>query len=288
MKRIGMFLLVNLLVLTTIVIATTLLGVNSYLTASGIDYLSLLIFAAIIGFSGSIISLLLSKWMAKSMMQVKVLEPQSSLNYRERQLLSLVDNLARKAGLERTPEVGIYPSSEVNAFATGPSRNNSLVAVSSGLLERLDTEAVEGVLAHEVAHIANGDMVTMTLLQGVVNTFVVFLSRIIAYVVSSFKSIRSGAYTITSIISTTVSYNARIPGIVLFNPKNNFHQIGTNVSDFGKYTPSNTQSTGSKRFPYCKTNEAGTGQFPRNKEQNNQHHNKLNANQQNSDTHTGI
>ncbi|MGI6422940.1 MAG: protease HtpX [Syntrophomonadaceae bacterium] len=202
MKRIGMFLLVNLLVLTTIVIATTLLGVNSYLTASGIDYLSLLIFAAIIGFSGSIISLLLSKWMAKSMMQVKVLEPQSSLNYRERQLLSLVDNLARKAGLERTPEVGIYPSSEVNAFATGPSRNNSLVAVSSGLLERLDTEAVEGVLAHEVAHIANGDMVTMTLLQGVVNTFVVFLSRIIAYVVSSF--VREEARAIVHFISILV------------------------------------------------------------------------------------
>jgi hypothetical protein len=96
------------------------------------------------------------------------------------------------------------------------------------------------------------------------------------------------AQTITSIISTTVSYNARIPGIVLFNPKNDFHQVGSNVSYFGKYTPSNTQSTGSKRFPYCKTNEAGTGQFPGNKEQNNQHHNQLNANQQNTDTHTGI
>jgi heat shock protein HtpX len=185
MKRIAMFLLVNLLVLTTIVIVTTILGVNSYITASGIDYYALLVFAAIIGFSGSIISLLLSKQMAKSMMNVKVLDPNSHLSSRELQLIRVVDNLAKKAGLGKTPEVGIYPSNEVNAFATGPSRNNSLVAVSSGLLDRMSSDEVEGVLAHEIAHVANGDMVTMTLLQGVVNTFVVFLSRIIAYAVSS-------------------------------------------------------------------------------------------------------
>ncbi|KUG03343.1 heat shock protein htpx [hydrocarbon metagenome] len=201
MKRIGMFLLVNLLVLTTILIVTTVLGVNSYITASGIDYYSLFIFAAIIGFSGSIISLMMSKWMAKHMMNVKVLDPNSNLGSRERQLLNTVDNLAKKAGM-KTPEVGIYPSAEVNAFATGPSRNNSLVAVSSGLLERMNSDAVEGVLAHEVAHIANGDMVTMTLLQGVVNTFVVFLARIIAYFLSTF--VREEARGIVHFISILV------------------------------------------------------------------------------------
>jgi len=196
-----MFLLVNLLVLTTILIVTTVLGVNSYITASGIDYYSLFIFAAIIGFSGSIISLMMSKWMAKHMMNVKVLDPNSNLGSRERQLLNTVDNLAKKAGM-KTPEVGIYPSAEVNAFATGPSRNNSLVAVSSGLLERMNSDAVEGVLAHEVAHIANGDMVTMTLLQGVVNTFVVFLARIIAYFLSTF--VREEARGIVHFISILV------------------------------------------------------------------------------------
>jgi heat shock protein HtpX len=184
MKRIGLFLLVNLLVLTTIVIVTSLLGVNHYITSSGLDYYSLLIFAAVIGFSGSIISLLLSKWMARKMMNVRTLDPDKHLNSRENQLVNTVHNLARQVGLQKMPEVGIYPSPEVNAFATGPSRNNSLVAVSQGLIDRMDRDAIEGVLAHEIAHVANGDMVTMTLLQGVINTFVVFLSRIIAYFAS--------------------------------------------------------------------------------------------------------
>jgi heat shock protein HtpX len=186
MKRIGMFLLVNLLVLTTIVIVTSVLGVNAYITTSGLDYYSLFIFAAVIGFSGSIISLLLSKWMAKKMMNIQILNPDTHLNSQEHQLVTTVHNLARQAGLQKMPEVGIYPSPEVNAFATGPSRNNSLVAVSQGLLSRMDRESIEGVLAHEIAHVANGDMVTMTLLQGVINTFVVFLSRIIAYFASMF------------------------------------------------------------------------------------------------------
>lgn len=186
MKRIGLFLLVNILVLTTIVIATSLLGVNTYLTAQGIDYYSLLIFAAVVGFSGSTISLLLSKWMAKKMLNVRVLDPEGRLAAQEGQLLNSVHKLARQAGLSKMPEVGIYPSAEVNAFATGPSRNNALVAVSQGLLDRMDRESLEGVLAHEISHVTNGDMVTMTLLQGVVNTFVVFLSRIIAYTLSMF------------------------------------------------------------------------------------------------------
>ena len=185
MKRIGLYLLTNILVLTTIVIVTSVLGVNRYLTAQGIDYFSLLIFAAIIGFTGSIISLLMSKNMAKSMMRVKVINPQGSLSGVEQQLLNMVYRYAQQVGIDKMPEVGIYPADEVNAFATGPSRNNSLVAVSSGLLARMDQPAVEGVIAHEITHIANGDMVTMTLMQGVINTFVVFLSRIVAYVLSA-------------------------------------------------------------------------------------------------------
>ncbi len=184
MKRIGLFLLTNILVLTTIVIVTSVLGVNRYLTSQGIDYFSLLIFAAIVGFTGSIISLLMSKTMAKSMMRVKVINPKGSLSGVEQQLLNMVYRYAQQVGIEKMPEVGIYPADEVNAFATGATRNNSLVAVSSGLLARMDHQAVEGVIAHEIAHIANGDMVTMTLLQGIINTFVVFLSRIVAYVLS--------------------------------------------------------------------------------------------------------
>lgn len=186
MKRIGLYLLTNILVLTTIVIATSVLGVNRYLDAQGINFVSLLAFAAIVGFSGSIISLLMSKTMAKSMMRVKVINPKGSLSGNEQKLLNTVYRYAQQVGIEKMPEVGIYPSDEVNAFATGPARNNSLVAVSSGLLSRMDQQAVEGVLAHEIAHVANGDMVTMTLLQGVINTFVVFLSRIVAYILSMF------------------------------------------------------------------------------------------------------
>lgn len=185
MKRIGLFLLVNLLVLTTIVIMTTLLGVNRYITAYGIDYGALLVFAAVIGFSGAFISLALSKWMAKTMMRVQVLNPRGNLSPRERRLVETVHDMCRRAGITKMPEVGIYPSPEVNAFATGPSKNNSLVAVSSGLLSAMDDYAIEGVLAHEVSHVANGDMVTMTLVQGVINTFVVFISRIIAYAISN-------------------------------------------------------------------------------------------------------
>lgn len=185
MKRIGLFLLVNLLVLTTIVIMTTLLGVNNYVTAYGIDYGALLVFAAVIGFSGAFISLLLSKWMAKTMMGVQVLDPRGNLSPKERRLVETVHDMCRRSGITKMPEVGIYPSPEVNAFATGPSKNNSLVAVSAGLLAAMDDHAIEGVLAHEVAHIANGDMVTMTLVQGVINTFVVFISRIIAYIIAS-------------------------------------------------------------------------------------------------------
>lgn len=186
-KRIFLFILTNILVLITIGVVLSLLGVGSYVTASGgIDLISLLVFSAVVGFTGSFISLLMSKWMAKMMMGVKVLKPDQSLSVYERNLVDRVHRLSRAAGITKMPEVGIYQSREVNAFATGPSKNNSLVAVSTGLLEEMDDAAVEGVLAHEVAHISNGDMVTMTLLQGVVNTFVVFLARIAAWIASRF------------------------------------------------------------------------------------------------------
>lgn len=185
-KRIFYFLLTNVLVLLTISIIFTILPVGHYIGVNGIDYGALLIFSAIIGFTGSFISLLISRWTAKKMMGVKVIDPDLPENEYEAAVVEKVYRLSRAAGLTHMPEVGIYHSPEVNAFATGPSKKRSLVAVSAGLLNEMDDDAVEGVIAHEVAHIANGDMVTMTLLQGVVNTFVVFLSRIVAYIVSQF------------------------------------------------------------------------------------------------------
>ncbi|MGC4376672.1 protease HtpX [Fictibacillus sp. Mic-4] len=185
-KRIGYFLLVNVLVVVTIGIVTSLLGIRNYISATGINYSTLLIFSAVVGFSGSLISLGLSRFIAKRVMGVQVIDPNGSHHPYEKALLETVYRLSRNAGLKVMPEVGIYHSGEVNAFATGPTKKRSLVAVSSGLLEHMDDDAVEGVLAHEVAHIANGDMVTMTLLQGVINTFVVFLSRICAYIASRF------------------------------------------------------------------------------------------------------
>src|SRR5699024_6576017 len=132
------------------------------------------------------ISLAISRWMAKRMMGVQVIDPNAPKHEYEKIVVEKVHRLARAAGLMHMPEVGIYHSPEVNAFATGPTKKKSLVAVSAGLLNEMDDDAIEGVIAHEVAHIANGDMVTMTLLQGVVNTFVVFLSRIVAYIASLF------------------------------------------------------------------------------------------------------
>lgn len=183
-KRIFYFLLTNILVLATITIIFTLIpGSWNYVQDGGINFGTLLIFSAVIGFTGSFISLGISRWMAKKMMGVRVIDPNNATGH-EREVVDKVHRLSRAAGLMHMPEVGIYNSGEVNAFATGPTKKRSLVAVSTGLLEEMDDDAVEGVIAHEVAHVANGDMVTMTLLQGVVNTFVVFLARIAAFAVS--------------------------------------------------------------------------------------------------------
>lgn len=188
-KRIGYYLLTNILVLLTITIIFSLIGGRlNYIGPNGIDFTALLIVSAIIGFTGSFISLGLSRWMAKKMMGVHVIKPDGPMKDYEKYVVEKVHRLSRAAGLAHMPEVGIYNSPEVNAFATGPSKKRSLVAVSTGLLEEMDDDAIEGVIAHEVAHVANGDMVTMTLLQGVVNTFVVFLARIAAYVVSRFAN----------------------------------------------------------------------------------------------------
>jgi heat shock protein HtpX len=187
MKRIFLFILTNLLVMVTIGIILSIFGVSSYLNADGgINFQQLLIFSAIVGFTGAFFSLAISRWMAKMLMGVQVLNPQANLTGSERELVDMVHRIARNAGMTHMPEVGIYESREVNAFATGPSKKRSIVAISTGLLEEMDRDAVEGIVGHEVAHIVNGDMVTMTLLQGVVNTFVVFLSRIAAWAASRF------------------------------------------------------------------------------------------------------
>lgn len=181
-KRIFLFLAVNFLVIITISLVLGVLGIRPYLTAQGIDYQSLLIFCVIWGMGGAFISLGLSKILAKTMMGVRVIDPNTN-DPTLRTLVRTVENLARAAQIP-TPEVGIYDSPEVNAFATGPTKKRSIVAVSSGLLQRMNQSEAEGVLSHEVAHIANGDMVTMTLIQGVVNAFVMFLARVVAFAVA--------------------------------------------------------------------------------------------------------
>ncbi len=183
MKRIFLFLLTNILVIATISIITSVFGLNRFITAQGLDYTALLGFALVWGMAGSFFSLAISKWMAKTAYGVKVIDP-SRATGNEAEIVEMVHALARRAGLSKMPEVGIYDSPEVNAFATGPTKNNSLVSVSTGLLQNMRRHEVEGVLAHEVAHVANGDMVTMALIQGVVNAFTIFMARIVAYAVA--------------------------------------------------------------------------------------------------------
>jgi heat shock protein HtpX len=202
MKRIVLFVLTNLAVVVVLGIVASLLGVNRYLTANGLNLGSLLVFAAIMGFGGAIISLLISKPIAKWSSGVQVIE--QPRNADEAWIVETVRRFADKAGIGM-PEVGVFEG-EPNAFATGAFKNNALVAVSTGLLQGMTREEVEAVIGHEVAHIANGDMVTMTLIQGVMNTFVVFLSRVIGYVVDGFLnrgSERSGpgiGYYVTTIV----------------------------------------------------------------------------------------
>ena len=203
MKRIALFLLTNVAVVVVLGIVASLLGVNRYLTANGLNLGSLLGFAFIMGFGGAIISLLMSKPIAKWSSGVQVIN--QPRNQDEAWIVETVRKFADKAGIGM-PEVGIFEG-DPNAFATGAFKNSALVAVSTGLLQSMTHEEIEAVIGHEVAHIANGDMVTMTLIQGVMNTFVVFLSRVIGYAVDSFlrkgDSQNSGpgiGYMITTVV----------------------------------------------------------------------------------------
>ena len=181
MKRIFLFLLTNFAVMLVLSATLRILGVDRFITANGLNLNALLGFSLVIGFGGAFISLLMSKWLAKRSTGAEVIDPNAPRNQREAWLVDTVHQLADRAGIGR-PEVAIYEGAP-NAFATGAFKNDSLVAVSTGLLESMTEEEVAAVLGHEVAHIANGDMVTLTLIQGVVNTFVVFFARIVGYFV---------------------------------------------------------------------------------------------------------
>lgn len=174
--RILLFLATNLAVILVASITLSLLGVGSYMTSQGLNYGNLLAFCLVFGMAGSVVSLLISKWMAKRSMGVRIIEQASNAD--EQWLLSTVEELAGKARIGM-PEVGVFASPQANAFATGWNRNNALVAVSTGLLNKMNREEVKAVLGHEIGHVANGDMITLTLIQGVVNAFVMFFARII-------------------------------------------------------------------------------------------------------------
>jgi heat shock protein HtpX len=205
--RIGLFLLTNIAVLLVLSIVFGGIGPQIYLDETGrtLDLQALLIFSALIGFAGSFISLAMSKWMAKRATGAKVIESPS--NSTENWLLATVQRQAREAGIA-CPEVAIYNSPDPNAFATGMNKNKALVAVSTGLLQQMNQDEVEAVLGHEVSHVANGDMVTLALIQGVVNTFVIFLSRVVGFIVDRviLKNERGLGigYFITSIVAQIV------------------------------------------------------------------------------------
>ena len=204
MLRIALFLGTNIAILFILSISMSVFGIEGVLDEQGVDLNinSLLFISAIIGFSGSFISLILSKWLAKKSMGVIIISTPS--NETEKWLLLTLKEISLKVGI-KTPEFGLFKSQQLNAFATGFSKNNSLVALSSGLVNHMNRDEIEAVIAHEVAHIKNGDMVTMTLIQGIINTFVIFFSRVIGHVVDRviFKVQRGHgpAYYITSIIA---------------------------------------------------------------------------------------
>ena len=182
MKRIFLFLLTNIAIIVLLSITLRILGVDSLLLENGsdLDLNALLVFSAVFGFGGAFISLAISKWMAKRMTGAVVIESPS--NNMEKWLIDTVEQQAKTVGI-KMPEVAIFPSSAMNAFATGASKNNALVAVSQGLLDTMNQGEIEAVIGHEMSHVANGDMVTLTLIQGVVNTFVIFFSRVIGHFV---------------------------------------------------------------------------------------------------------
>ena len=206
MKRILLFLLTNIAIIFVLSIVLQLVGFEGYLTQNGLDMSQLLLFCAVFGMGGSFISLAMSKWMAKRAMGAQVID--DPRDERSRWLVNTVQNLARQRGIGM-PEVAVFDSPEPNAFATGASKNNALVAVSTGLLRNMDDRQIEAVLGHEISHVANGDMVTLTLIQGVVNTFVMFLARVVGYAIDKavFRNERDGVgigYFVTVIVAQIV------------------------------------------------------------------------------------
>ncbi len=187
-RRIGLFLIVNLLVMVTISVLVHVLGLDGFLSRNGMDYPSLMVLCLVWGMGGAFFSLMISRWMAKASMGVRVLDPNNPGGAEERWLVQTVHGLAQRAGLSTMPEVGIYQSPDPNAFATGPGRGSALVAVSSGLFGAMNHDQMEAVLGHEMTHITNGDMVTMTLIQGVVNSFVFFLAWVISILLTQGNS----------------------------------------------------------------------------------------------------
>ena len=207
MKRVVLFLATNIAIIFVLSISLQIFGFEGFLQKNGVDlnFESLLLFAAIFGFGGSFISLAISKWMAKRSTGAKVItQPSTPM---ERWLVRTVERQAKQAGIGM-PEVAIYPANEINAFATGANRNKALVAVSSGLLSYMSQDEAEAVLAHEVSHVANGDMITLSLIQGVVNTFVIFFSRVIGHTIDKviFKNERGHgiAFWVSSIIADII------------------------------------------------------------------------------------
>jgi heat shock protein HtpX len=211
-KRIFLFLATNIAIVVTLSIVLRVLGVGGYVGPGGLDYTSLAIFCFIWGMGGSFMSLQMSRWIAKRATGVHLVDGRTG-NHELDWLYSTVQRLTQQANLPM-PEVGIYDSGEVNAFATGPSKSRSLVAVSSGLMRSMRRDEVEGVLAHEVAHIANGDMVTMTLLQGVINAFVMFFARVIAYAVRSSSDSRN-SYMLSYLVIIVLEIGLGILGSLI-------------------------------------------------------------------------
>lgn len=203
-KRVALFVATNLAVVLVLSIVLRLLGVDRILDESGagINYEALLILSVVIGFGGSFISLAMSKWMAKRSTGAHVID--TPANSAESWLVATVERLARDAGID-TPEVAVYDSPDMNAFATGARRNSALVAVSTGLLQGMKKDEVEGVLAHEISHVANGDMITLALVQGVVNTFVIFLSRIVGHIIDRVVLKNERGYGIGYFVSVIVA-----------------------------------------------------------------------------------
>jgi heat shock protein HtpX len=214
-KRIFLFLLTNILVILTLNIAVTLVSSVLGIPISPNSVSGLILFSAVMGTGGAFISLLMSKTMAKWAMQVQIIDPNTN-HFEHRKLVDLIHRLSLKANLPKSPEVGIYESEDLNAFATGPSKSNALVAVSTGLLQRMTAAEIEGVLGHEISHIANGDMVTLTLIQGIVNSFTIFLSRLLSSIIASQADERN-RYTIRFLLSMLFDLVFSILGSIVVN-----------------------------------------------------------------------